>query len=61
MQADHEARKNPHDGFVQTFESPEMNGNFAVERSLLIGMASFASHGEHNSLAALSASFFITT
>ena len=46
MQADHELRKNPHDGFVQTLESPEVDGNFAVEHALLIGIACFTGHGE---------------
>jgi hypothetical protein len=46
MQTDHELRKDPHDGFVQTFESGEMDSNFAVENALLIGLASFAVHSE---------------
>jgi hypothetical protein len=45
MQADHELRKNPHDGFVQTFESGEVDSNFAAERSLLFGMTFFTGHG----------------
>jgi hypothetical protein len=44
MQTDHEFRENPHDGFVQTFESAEMDGNFAVEHSLLVGMATSTGH-----------------
>jgi hypothetical protein len=44
MQADHGLLKNPHDGLVQTFESAEVDGNFAVEHFLLIGMASFTGH-----------------
>jgi hypothetical protein len=48
MQTDHELRKNPHDGFVETFDSAEMDGNFAVEHALLIGLASFAGHEERN-------------
>ena len=45
MQTDHDLRKNPHDGFIQTFEISEMDGNFAVEHSLAIGMASLTLHG----------------
>ena len=46
MQTDHKLRENPNDGFVQTFESREMDSNFAVENALLFGMASFAGHDE---------------
>jgi len=46
MQTDHELRKNPHDGFVQTIEAGKMDGSFAVEHALLIGMACFTGHGE---------------
>ena len=46
MQTDHELGENPHDGLVQTFKSPEMNGDFTVEHALLIGLASFAVHSE---------------
>jgi hypothetical protein len=46
MQTHHQLRKDPHDGFVQTFESGEMDGNFAIKHALLIGMANFAGHGE---------------
>lgn len=45
MQTDHKLRKNPHDGFVQTFESGEMDSKFAGEYPLLIGLAFFAGHG----------------
>ena len=45
MQTDHKLRENPNDGFVQTFESGEMDSNFTVENALLIGLASFAVHG----------------
>jgi hypothetical protein len=45
MQADHELRKNKHDGFVQTFESRKMDGNFAIECALLFRMTLFTGHG----------------
>jgi hypothetical protein len=41
---DRELRKDKHDGFVQTFEPGEMNGEFAIENALLIGIAPFACH-----------------
>jgi len=34
MQTDRKLWKNPHDGFVETFESGKMDGNFAVEQRL---------------------------
>jgi hypothetical protein len=46
MQTNHKLRENPNDGLVLTFESGEMDSNFAVENALLFGMASFAGHGE---------------
>jgi hypothetical protein len=38
MQTDPELRKNPHEGFVQTFESGEMHRNFPVKRALVVGI-----------------------
>ena len=36
LKTDHELRKDKHHGFVQTFTSGEMDGNFAAENALLI-------------------------
>ena len=44
IQADHEFRKDPHDGFVQALESRKMDGNFAAEPLLVFGSTSLTGH-----------------
>jgi hypothetical protein len=44
LQTDHQLRENPNDVFVQTFESGEMDSNFAVEPALTVGLALLTHH-----------------
>jgi len=48
MQTDRKLWKNPYDGFAETFDPRKMGGNFTVEHTLLIGMASFTRHGQYS-------------
>jgi hypothetical protein len=48
MQTDHELRESPHDGFVQTCQSREMDGSLAVEHAQLVGIARLARHSEYS-------------